>query len=144
MSYVVEAQIEVSASVDQAFETLCDHTRWPQWMPPTFAPLGPTVGRLTIGAKFKVRVDRMPLPSDIVVTRFVRPNEITWCGGLGALMQAEHTFFFEANGSGTRVRSSERWSGPLASVLSPFVKWRAKAGAEAQLAALAKALSAGK
>ncbi len=144
MAYVVHAQIELDAAPERAFDALCDHGNWPRWMPPTFAPLGPSVGTLTVGAKFKARVDRMPFPSVIEVTRLDRPRALTWCGGLDGLMRAEHTFYFEANGAGTRVRSEEKWSGPLAAMLSPFVKWRARVGAQAQLAGLAQALSAGR
>lgn len=140
MSFVVEAQLDLPAPPERVFEAMCDHTRWPEWMPPTFAPLGPTVGRLTIGAKFKARVDRMPFPSLCEITHFVRPHELTWSGGIGALLKAEHRFFFDPHEGGTRVRSSEIWSGPLAAVASPFIKWRAKVVAGHQLAGLAKAL----
>jgi hypothetical protein len=55
-------------------------------------------------------------------------------------MYAEHTFFFDASASGTRVRSAETWSGPVAALLGPLLKWRAGVGARAQLAGLAQAV----
>ena len=137
MAFVVHAEIELDVPPERAFDALTNHDTWPKWMPPTFVPVGPSVGTLVVGSKVKARVDRMPFPSVIEVTRLDRPKEITWCGGARGLMFAEHTFFFDAHGTGTRVRSAETWSGPVAAVLGPMLRWRAAAGARAQRRAAA-------
>lgn len=140
MSFVARASrlLDVPAAV--AFDRLADHDSWPRWMPRSFHPVGDTLGRLTEGATFRVRILGAPVASRCHVT-VVRPDqELTWCGGAKGIVYAEHRFLFEPAGEkAVLVRSEETWSGPVASLLRLGIQPAASKVGARQLEALAAA-----
>lgn len=113
MPYTVKSHIDVDVDATVAFDTLADHASWPEWMPRTFRPVGPSLGTLRVGSTPRVRINHLPFDTPLPVTVFDRPREITWAGGSAAL-RGVHSFLFEARDGKTRITSSEVWSGPLA------------------------------
>ncbi len=137
MPYTIEVHLDIDVDPEVAFDTLADHDSWPEWMPKSFRPVGPSLGTLRVGAKPKVHISGAPFATPLPVTVCDRPREITWCGGSPSLRGA-HTFRFEPRDGGTRVTSSETWSGWLAWVLWPMLRpGAAKVGRE-QLAGIKK------
>ncbi len=118
MSFVAEASILLDVSPEVAFDKLADHPSWVDWMPPTFRPAGASRGKLEAGSRFKAYIARLPFPTPIEVYVVDRAKEITWGGG-SPLLAARHRFLFEAEGSGTRVRSVETWEGGARSCGAP-------------------------
>ena len=137
MPYTVEESVEIDVDPAVAFDTLADHGSWPEWMPASFKPVGPTVGTLRVGATPRVRIAGLPFATPVPVTVVDHPREITWSGG-NLLLRGEHTFRFEASERGTRVTSSETWSGLLAALLKPLVRRGAARVGRAQLAGIRK------
>lgn len=142
MPFVAEASILLDVSPEVAFDKLADHPSWPDWMPPTFRPAGHSRGKLTVGARFKAYIARLPFPTPIEVYVVDRAKEITWGGG-SPLLAARHRFLFEAEGSGTRVRSVETWEGGLDRVVRRIVKPLAERIGRDQLEALRRAVCPG-
>jgi len=137
MPFTVEVHLDMEVSPEVAFDTLADHDSWPQWMPRVFLPVGPSLGTLRVGSVPKVRINHLPFPTPLPVKVLDRPREITWSGG-SALLRGEHSFFFEAKDGGTRVTSSEKWSGPMAWMLYPILRVGAARVGLAQLRGIRK------
>jgi len=140
MSFVAEASVLLDVSPEVAFDKLADHPSWSTWMPRTFRPSGSSRGKLRAGDKLRVHIARMPFPTPIEVYVVERAKEITWGGGIAAVITARHRFLFEAEGSGTRVRSVETWQGPLDRVLRRVIKPLAERIGRDQLGALERAV----
>ena len=136
MPFTVEVSLDLEVSPQLAFDTLCDHSAWPAWMPRSFLPVGASVGALTVGGKVQVRIDRLPVASTLHVTVVDRGREIAWRGGLEGVLLGEHSCLFEPAGAGTRVRSVEKWSGVIAAILKPLLRAGAARVGRAQLAGL--------
>ncbi len=112
-------------------------------MPRSFRPAGRTAGRtLREGEAFKVKLARMPVPAKLRVSTSDRPRELSWRGGIRGLLAAEHRFLFDAEGDGTktRVRSVETWTGALSGILRRVVDPLATKIGSQQLEALARSL----
>ena len=139
MSFTVTAHLDIDVSPEVAFDTLADHGSWGAWMPSSFKPFGRTLGTLRVGETVKVRLGGV-LPAALPIRVVDRPREICWSGG-SRLLRGEHRFLFEARGSGTRVTSSEEWSGPLAWLLKPVIERGASRVGRAQLRGIAKGAS---
>ncbi len=137
MPYTIELHLDVEVDPATAFDTLADHDSWPEWMPKSFLPVGPSVGRLRVGVVPTVRINGLPFVTPLPVTIVDRPREITWAGGSASLRGA-HTFRFEAKDGGARVTSSETWSGWLAWVLWPVLRPGAVKVGREQLAGIRK------
>jgi hypothetical protein len=143
MSYVVRASLVIEASALAAFDLMADHDSWSRWMPASFRPAGRSVGRLTPGMKFHVKLMGLPFGSPCKVTVVKSPTEITWCGGAKGIFFAEHRFLFEARGDDSvEVQSVETWHGPLARLFRFAVEPGARKVGAAQLAGLASGLRA--
>ena len=140
MPFVAEASCTVAAPVEVAFDRLADHASWRDWMPRSFRPVGPSGGVLRAGDRLRMRVGGAPFATVLEVTVVARAREITWTGGVRALLWAEHRFLFEPDGEGSaRVRSVETWHGPLAPLVRPVLQPMAERVARQQLGALARA-----
>jgi hypothetical protein len=138
--FVAEASIRVNAPSSAVFDTLADHDGWSAWMPRSFRPVGRPLGKLSAGARPRVRIAGARFASPIEVTVVDRPREITWRGGIGKLLFAEHRFLFaDTTDGGTEVRSVETWDGLIAPFVRPIVKRVAEKVGREQLAALARA-----
>jgi hypothetical protein len=135
--YIVKAHLDMDVSPEVAFDTLADHDSWREWMPSSFLPVGPSLGTLRVGACPRVRINGLPFATPLPVTVVDRPREITWAGGSAAL-RGVHTFVFDAIDGGTRVTSSETWSGWLAALLKPVLRRGAARVGRAQLAGIEK------
>lgn len=136
MPYTIELSIDLEVTPEVAFDTLCDHDSWPSWMPSaSFRPVGQSMGLLHVGGEFRISIERMPA-SSARVTVVDRAREISWSGGFKGVLWADHAFFFEPLGKGTRVRSVETWSGVIAPLLKPLLKPGAHRVGKAQLAGL--------
>jgi hypothetical protein len=141
MSFLAETSIVVSATPEAAFDRLADYPTWKEWMPKSFHPTSARKEPLSLGAKVKTRVARMPVPTMLEVVVFERGKELTWRGGNGAL-NAWHRFLFEAAGDNqTRVRSVETWAGVLSFAVKPIVRKLAEKIGREQLEALQASLS---
>ena len=139
MPFVAEASLHISAPVATVFDTLADHDGWKAWMPRSFRPVGRPLGKLSAGARPRVRIAGARFASPIEVTVVDRPREIAWRGGIGKLLYAEHRFLFsDAKDGGTHVRSVETWDGLIAPLVRPVVKRVAEKVGREQLAALAR------
>jgi hypothetical protein len=140
VSFVTEATTEVDAPPEAVFDVLSDYATWRAWMPRAFRPVGTEPAKLHVGARLAVRIAHGP-PSKIEVTVCERAREITWRGGVPALLGAEHRFLFEplADGKRTRIRSVETWRGALAQLLRPVVKRLAERIGQQQVDAIARA-----
>ena len=139
MSFCARVTRTLQVSDAVAFDCLADQDAWGRWMPRSFALVGASAGRLSRGARFRVRIQGVPFPVDLEVTVAERPRELTWCGGVRGVLYAEHRFVFEAIGDrAVEVRSLETWSGVLAGPVRKLLEPRAERGARAQLSGLAK------
>jgi uncharacterized protein YndB with AHSA1/START domain len=140
MSFVAEAERTFAAPPETVFDSLANHDRWASFMPKSFRPVGEGAGTLAIGKRLRVKVGGAPIAVTIEISAFDRPREIGWKGGALGLY-ADHRFYFEDDGKGgTRVRSVETWSGPMAPLARPLVKPRAEMVGRDQLAGLQRAL----
>jgi hypothetical protein len=141
VTFVAEASIHLSVPPDVAFDALADHASWPDWMPRSFRPVGPSQGTLRSGRRLLVYIAGAPVATPIVVSWVERAREIAWGGGVRGVLAAEHRFLFEPDGSGgTWIRSVEIWSGALAWVARPVVKPLAERVGAEQLAGIARAV----
>jgi hypothetical protein len=141
MSFVAEASRTFPVSADVAFDCLADHDAWPRWMPASFRPVGRSVGRLSQGSRFRVRILGMPMTVPIRVTKSERGRELTWGGGVKGVFLADHRFLFEPKGdSSVEVRSVETWSGVLASLTQRLLLPQAERIGRDQLGGLAAAI----
>jgi hypothetical protein len=140
MGYTVIEQLDVAVPPEVAFDTLADHDSWPQWMPRSFKPVGPSVGTLRPGLVPRVRISGAPFDTPLGVEVVDRPREITWGGGNAALA-GRHSFTFEAIDGGTRITSTETWTGWLAWLLFPIVFPGAHRVGRAQLRGIQKGAS---
>lgn len=138
MAFTVKVSLDVEASPAVAFETLADHGSWSRWMPPGFVPVDPPLGALRVGLETRVRIARLPFPSELLVTVVEPSRQITWGGGLGRALRGEHSFLFEETPRGTHVISSEVWSGWLSSALKPLLRALAARIGRMQLEGLRK------
>ena len=136
MAFTVTETLDLEAPLALAFETLADHAGWFDWMPAGFVPVGPPLGQLHAGLGLRVRIAGAPFASRLRVSAFEAPTLITWGGGLGHALRGDHSFRFEATATGTRVTSSEIWSGWLAPLLRPGVAPVASRIGRAQLEGL--------
>jgi hypothetical protein len=140
--FVAEASLHIAAPTTAVFDKLADHDGWRSWMPRSFRPVGRPLGKLSAGARPRVRIAGARIASPIDVTVVDRPREITWRGGIGRLLFAEHRFLFEeGKNGGTTVRSVETWDGLIAPFVRPVVKRLAEKVGREQLAALARAMA---
>lgn len=142
MSFVVRTSRDLTASADVAFDRLADFSSWNDWMPDSFRPYGDANGSLSIGRKIQVLIDGLSGPAKLEVSRFQRPIEIAWRGGLPGMLWAEHRFVFEENEhGGVRVSSIETWSGFLTIFLKRFLERTSLRVGGEQLEALSRAAS---
>ena len=142
MAYVARASLLLPVSAEKAFDRLTDHGSWPRWMPASFRPHGSTVGRLSEGQRFRVKILGLPLPVSCRVSVMRSGAEVTWVGGVKGALFAEHRFLFEPRGpSSVFVDSVETWSGPLAALLRAAIHPGAVKVGREQLAALAAELA---
>jgi hypothetical protein len=137
--FVAEASVEVPTTPDALFDRLADHASWAAWMPPSFRPVGRTLGELRAGDRPRVRIAGVPTTTTLTVTVVDRARELTWTGGVRGVLFAEHRFLFEPTLAGTRLRSVETWSGILTPLIRRIVKRDAERVGKAQLHALAAA-----
>jgi hypothetical protein len=141
LGYTIKKQLDVDVAPEVAFDTLADHDSWPQWMPPSFKPVGPSVGTLQPGLVPRVRISGAPFETPLHVSVVERPREITWGGGTPALT-GRHEFRFEPIETGTRITSIETWSGWLAWLLFPMLYPGAHRVGRAQLLGIRKGATA--
>ena len=139
MPFLAEASVLVDVSPEIAFDKLADHPSWALWMPRTFRPVGESRGPLKVGDKLPMSIARIPVTMPIEVLVVDRAKEITWGGG-SALLRARHRFLFEAEGTGTRVRSVETWEGLLDRAMRRVITPVAERIARDQLDALKRVL----
>jgi hypothetical protein len=140
MPFVAEASVRLDVSPEVAFARLADHGSWHDWMPRTFRPTSRTPKTLAKGDVVKIRIGFAPFGTPVEVYVVEPSTELTWGGGVTGVIQARHRFLFDADGTGTVVRSVETWSGPMASVLRRIVKPAAERIGRDQLRALADSL----
>jgi hypothetical protein len=141
LAYTITKHLDVDVPPDVAFDTLADHDSWPEWMPPSFKPVGPSLGTLREGIAPRVRIAGAPFDTALSVKVVERPRRILWAGGTPSLA-GSHEFTFEATASGTRVTSIETWSGWLAWFLFPMLYPGAHRVGRAQLLGIQKGASA--
>jgi hypothetical protein len=113
MPAIAVAELTVPVPVERAFERFIDFATWDLWTPKGFRPISGPARALREGDRFTMSIGP-GLPSRLTVIR-LRPNtEICWRGGVPGVLVGEHSFFFEADGAGTRMRSEEPFAGLLA------------------------------
>jgi hypothetical protein len=141
MSLVFEVEIELPVPPARAFEVLRDHAQWHAWMPASFRPVGPSPGPLTVGARCTIAIAGAPFDTTITVKTVDAPRELRWGGGVPGVMTGDHSFFFEASGTGTRVRSVETWSGFLTALMASRLRRQVPAVLREQLEGLRRAVA---
>lgn len=87
-----------------------------------------------------MKIGYAPFGTPIKVYVFEPSTELTWGGGVPGVINARHRFLFDADGTGTIVRSVETWSGPMENVVRRLVKPAAERIGRDQLQALAASL----
>jgi hypothetical protein len=138
MTFVARASRLLAVPPAVAFDCLADHDSWARWMPALFRPVGEAVGRLSEGARMRVKISGVPLPISLRVTVLHASRELRWVGGVPGVLFAEHRFTFEPKGEDSvEVRSEEEWFGFLAALLRPGILPRAEEVGRGQLGALA-------
>lgn len=141
--FVSRAERVISVTPERAFDRLADLASWTSWMPKTFRVVGRNLTKsLRAGDTFAVKIAHMPVASKLKVSTSDRPRELTWRGGLRGVLAAEHRFLFdpESDGTKTRVRSVETWSGALAGLLRRVIDPVASKVGGQQIEALARSL----
>lgn len=142
MSVIAIAELTVNAPLDRTFASFVDFSTWDMWTPKGFRPITGPSRALREGDRFKVALGPgAGLPARLTVIR-LRPNkEICWKGGVRGVLVGEHSFFFEADGDKTRVRSEEPFYGLLSKgLLSSTLEREASKTAERTLQGFAKHL----
>ena len=77
MGYTVTTHLDVEVPPEVAFDTLADHDSWPEWMPGSFKPVGPSVGTLRPGLAPTVRISGAPFDTPLPMLVVDSPREIT-------------------------------------------------------------------
>lgn len=83
-------------------------------MPASFRPIDGPGRAFELGDAFRVHIRGVPGKTRLHIATFEPGRELAWRGGVGGVLQALHTFRFEPEGQGTRIVSSELWTGALA------------------------------
>jgi len=110
-------------------------------MPASFRPHGNASGALSLGMRIEVLIDGLSGPAKLEVSRFQRPSEIAWRGGIPGVLSAEHRFVFDSDGATrTRVTSIETWSGFLSFFARRLIERSSERVGGEQLDALARAV----
>jgi len=133
MAFVVEVARSYPTPPAEVFLRLADGRGWRGRMPPSFRPIRVPDRSLVVNDRLWVRVAGSPVRLRIV--HVDAPRAIEWTGGVPNVLFAEHRFVLEPEGTGTLVRSIERWSGAFAARFA--IEPLATRIAREQLAALA-------
>ncbi len=139
----IEHTVTIPRPPQRVWAVFEDLPAWPKWNPVTPSARWLTEGQWRRGARMaitlRLRNKRMTFRPEVVA---VEPNHrVTWVGrGFG--VTGRHSFTFEAEGSGTRVTTTETFSGPLlflyrfmmppARIRAMFVQWLDALRAEAE------------
>ncbi|MBS2030823.1 MAG: SRPBCC family protein [Deltaproteobacteria bacterium] len=114
MSFVAEVQKVVQIPPAACFARLADFPSWTRWMPASFRPVDGPNRPLALGDALRVHIRGVPGKTRLHIATFEPGRTLAWRGGVGGVLQALHAFRFEPEGQGTRIISSELWSGVLA------------------------------
>jgi uncharacterized protein YndB with AHSA1/START domain len=121
--------VALPTSIDEAFELICDPTRYPTWLVGAKAirRVDPTWPKA--GSKFEHRIGAGPLVlAGSTTVREIRPPVLlVLAAGMGPLGEALVRFELEPAGAETHVRMVEAPrkgpAGVAARVLGPLVRW---------------------
>ena len=106
---IASSEAYVNASPSMVWAVHTDLRAWPAWNSDvTFVDLG---GPLSPGTQFRWKSGGVPITSEL---RIVEPErQIAWTGRAPLGIRAVHTWTFEPDGEGTRVRTEESFEGLL-------------------------------
>jgi hypothetical protein len=110
MPFTAEAELTIAAPIDDVFASFIDYRTWKAWMSPVIRPITGPARPLRQGDRLFVLIGNAA-PTLLTVDRLEAPREVVWSGGIPGVLSARHSFFFEAVAGGTRILSSEPWSG---------------------------------
>ncbi len=102
-----EAYVDAPSSLVWAVQT--DLCAWPQWNADVTSV--DVSGPLSPGTQFRWKAGGVPIASTLQVVD--RERQIGWTGRAPLGIRAVHTWTFESEGSGTRVRTEESFDGLL-------------------------------
>jgi hypothetical protein len=137
---IARAERVIEMPVALVFEALANFSAWRSWMPDMLRPAKGPERVLEAGDRVLALLGGF-LPMPLRVLRVTPNREVTWRGGVQALVAGEHAFYFEDLGDGrTHVRSEEAFSGLLAKLpgISRLIERSGSGAAERMLLALAK------
>lgn len=142
MSFIAQCEITVAGPVGPLFERFIHFPEWKDWMPRSFRPMRGPSRPLEEGDHIVMRI--AGLPSRLRIEKVDQGREVCWSGGLGPIVRARHSFFFEAEANGkTRIRSVEPWTGAATRVgpVARFIERQANVIGEQQLQSFARSLA---
>lgn len=125
-----EAYVEAPLSVAWAVHT--DLRAWPEWNADVTAVH--FSGPLSPGTQFRWKAGGVPITSTLQAVDSER--QIGWTGRAPLGIRAVHTWSFESEGEGTRVRTEESFDGFLVRVLAGPMRRMLAASLERVVAAL--------
>jgi hypothetical protein len=110
--------VDIKAAPGRVFAVLCAVERWPEWTSTVTSVKRTDRGTFTVGSRARVWQPRL-LPAVWQVTELDEPRNFTWVTrSPGVAVTGEH--LVEADGTGSRVTLSLKFSGLLGPLVSRF------------------------
>jgi uncharacterized protein YndB with AHSA1/START domain len=110
--------VDIKATPGRVFAVLCAVERWPEWTSTMTSVERMDRGPFGVGSRARVRQPKL-LPAVWQVTELNEPRNFTWVTrSTGVTVAGEH--LVEANGTGSRVTLSLKFSGLFAPLASRF------------------------
>ena len=137
MATDLHTEILIDAPPSTVWSILTDFDAYPDWNP----FITSAVGTLTVGERLDVRLappGGKPMTFKPTVTEIAAERSLEWLGRLvlPGLFDGRHRFEVLANGGGTRLLQTERFTGVLVPLLTKRLDTQTRAGFEAMNSAL--------
>jgi uncharacterized protein YndB with AHSA1/START domain len=119
MSKAFEATTVIDATPDQVWPVLTDGAGWTSWD----SGVDTVEGRIAPGETLKITVAANPGRAfPVKVSEFDPPARMVFSGGMPlGLFRGTRTYTLTAEGSGTRFRMREEYTGPMAGMITKSI-----------------------
>lgn len=111
---IASAQAYVDAPLSLVWAVHTDLRAWPNWNADVSSI--DFSGPLSPGTQFKWKASGVPITSTLQAVDLER--QISWTGRAPLGIHAVHTWTFESEGEGTRIRTEESFDGVLVRILA--------------------------